>query len=413
MITSLGLLLLTEGATIEHGTTFVLCTLPSPQVPRDSMYPIHTAPVYYSYPRSHSPSNGAANPPFEFSGVTIPPRLKNIGRQLSQLSNDFLTTQPDQQDSKSLSKEDWKAPDIPGMGDDPILCPYCDKPLPPSLFAQVAEHSHRHQAPGPSRPTSVPSSAVSDKLVPTPDHKNADKTTSDALSATVRSGDAANHSAVVNTISPADIARWSSLAGVSITIPKPSERSQDIHKAKDAEAKPFPMIPPPPPPNKLTQPPSTSRHNSSDSGSRFGFFRRDSKREEDSDGEGEDRGSGYAKLGEAGSDDEDEVTSGTKEEHDGVKEGDDDVKEVDDDVKDGDDGVKEGDDDVKVEDKASLDVGDQGKNGQAEDEERPELTAKDFGEAPSVDSNSDLKNVMQEILTKVNQMVSSPHLSVH
>lgn len=173
------------------------------------------------------------------------------------------------------------------------------------------------------------------------------------------------------------------------------------------------MIPPPPPPNKLTQPPSTSRHNSSDSGSRFGFFRRDSKREEDSDGEGEDRGSGYAKLGEAGSDDEDEVTSGTKEEHDGVKEGDDDVKEVDDDVKDGDDGVKEGDDDVKVEDKASLDVGDQGKNGQAEDEERPELTAKDFGEAPSVDSNSDLKNVMQEILTKVNQMVSSPHLSVH
>lgn len=152
------------------------------------------------------------------------------------------------------------------------------------------------------------------------------------------------------------------------------------------------MIPPPPPPNKLTRSPSTSRHNSSDSGSRFGFFRRDSKREEDSDGEGENRGSGYAKLGEAGSDDEDEVTSGTKEEHDGVK---------------------EGDDGVKVEDKASLNVRDEGKNGQAEDEERPELTAKDFGEAPSVDSNSDLKNVMQEILTKVNQMVSRPHLSVH
>lgn len=351
------------------------------------MYPIHTAPVYYSYSRPPSPSNGPAAPPFEFSGVTIPPRLKSIGRQLSQLGNDFLTTQPDQE-PKSQPRGDGKAPDIPGMGDDPILCPYCDKPLPPSLFAQVAEHSHRHQTLGPSRPSSVPSSAVSAKLGPTPGHKSADKTTSDALSATVRNGDAANHSAVVNTISPADIARWSSLAGISITMPEPSGPSQGIHKAKDADAKPFPMIPPPPPPNKLTRPPPASRHNSADSGSRFGFFRRDSKREDDSDGEGEDRGSGYAKLGAGGSDDEEEVTSGKKEQHDGVN---------------------EGDDDAKVEDNASLDLGDQDKNGQVEDEGRPESTAKDPGEVSSVDSNSDLKNVMQEILTKVNQMVSRPH----
>ncbi|WVQ97139.1 hypothetical protein IAU59_004249 [Kwoniella sp. CBS 9459] len=129
--------------------------------------------AYYSYSAQPSPAADSADQEFQFPTVTIPPRLKNIGRKISQMSNDFLppgTPEDEEQKTLSLSPLVRKsempsvgggADEVPGMGDEPVMCPFCEKPLPPSLLAAQltsGKGEHAHHANDNNRNTQRPGS---------------------------------------------------------------------------------------------------------------------------------------------------------------------------------------------------------------------------------------------------------------
>ena len=77
---------------------------------------------------------------FDFP-VPIPPRLANFGRRISQMRDDFMDNLDGNVDARRSSQETTRPHvDVPGMGEEPVMCPFCDKPLPPALFAQ---HNHK------------------------------------------------------------------------------------------------------------------------------------------------------------------------------------------------------------------------------------------------------------------------------
>ncbi|EIW72693.1 hypothetical protein TREMEDRAFT_56000, partial [Tremella mesenterica DSM 1558] len=98
------------------------------------------------------PSSFQFDPPlFDFSlpsiPTTIPPRLAQIGRRLSEMSDQLLPVSPSYSEielARSKSSRTIRSrEEVPGMGDEPIMCPFCQKPLPPSLFvSHTGPHSH-------------------------------------------------------------------------------------------------------------------------------------------------------------------------------------------------------------------------------------------------------------------------------
>ncbi|KAK8865801.1 hypothetical protein IAR55_000948 [Kwoniella newhampshirensis] len=333
------------------------------------MMPMHsggmTPMAYYNtgYTGPSSPNISTANnQSFDFPGVTIPPRLKNIGRKLSQMSNDFLppgtgNNTPEEEETKELAiqrKLSHEMAEVPGMGDEPIMCPFCNKPLPPSLLASqltsgTGEHAHRPPAseqptrpstaagtgsgssragtpsrgeasssspaptPGSSSSQAPSKSLLSPLPVTTPQKPQVLTATSESLAGTVREGDVANHTAAEGIVTDEELKRWSTLSGIPIPSLPPTVANPGPIPAP-ALQKAFPLLPPPPAPAaKLARPalpPSIDSHASSSKG--FGFFGKASKdgdieEDEDSDAEGSATG-GYSRLtGPASpSDDEDE-----------------------------------------------------------------------------------------------------------
>ncbi|OCF33294.1 hypothetical protein I316_05035 [Kwoniella heveanensis BCC8398] len=348
--------------------------------------------AYYSYSAQPSPAEDSADQEFQFPTVTIPPRLKSIGRKISQMSNDFLppgTPEDEEQKTFPSSPLARKADippvdDVPGMGDEPVMCPFCEKPLPPSLLAAQltsgkGEHAHRNSSrqsqppsslrrtpstrtgtPTPSAPLSRVTSATNPNATPassssrpqssalepkalldalpvtTPDastSKSVDpaslspalpSASSESFAETVKEGDVANHTAAEKFITEDELKRWSTLSGISLPSTSSSvskatsssaagaESQSRTEEAKPApETKAFPLLPPPPPGGKLlksspSQASLRSDKAASGSSSRFNFFRRDSQQNngaEDESDEDDDGvpASGYAKLTEPGS----------------------------------------------------------------------------------------------------------------
>lgn len=209
--------------------------------------------------------------------------------------------------------------DVPGMGDEPVMCPFCNKPLPPALFA-----GHDHAPPRrPMTPRSSITEGRSQSLVssrasisevrikPIEEEKEKEKSppvaaekkllealpvaspvvaNSETFAKNVTSAESADSVATKTIITTEELKRWSKLAGISVGPPEPVNAEPE---------KPIPLIPPP-----------TESQRSTSSSSRFGFFGRGSKAtkedgEEESDDEG--GGSGYAKLTAPGSPSDEET----------------------------------------------------------------------------------------------------------
>ncbi|WWC86109.1 uncharacterized protein L201_000980 [Kwoniella dendrophila CBS 6074] len=317
--------------------------------------------AYYSYSNQNSPiaetSTKENQNPFEFPNVAIPPRLKNIGRKISQMSNDFLDEEPPKKviTSPNLEKKEIE---VPGMGDEPVMCPFCNKPLPPSLFAsQLTSHKHDHgsnsnrpsnlrrassmratsspsprmtpthslsRVPSASTPPLNPtrSQSLLDPLpVKTPENKVIEpalpSATAESFAETVKEGDVANHDAAEKMITEEDLKRWSTLSGIALpsisATPTTAQATAStsivapIPKSAN-EKKAFPLLPPPPPAaSKLTKPPPSVRPSSSSSG--FNFFGKASKPEEEEESDDDNVASGYTQLTGPASDSEDETPS--------------------------------------------------------------------------------------------------------
>lgn len=275
----------------------------------------------------------------------LPPRLQSIGRKISQMSQDLL--------SDDMSARPVKAPipepkggipeEVPGMGEEPVVCPYCSKPLPPSLFS-VQSHNHRVKLPpkiarshsvtegrrenkslfgftdltdakadpksggrsGAATPvekqtisgfTAAPKQLL-DPLPVQPSTSSDPAATAQLLLATVTTAEAANHNAADVSINDADLRRWSRIAGLSLD-PPPLPRS--------APEKPIPLLAPPPGANKLVK---TVSADSEASATSFIFFRPPSSAksgdDEDESDEEPGGGNGYKKLVAPGSPSDDE-----------------------------------------------------------------------------------------------------------
>ena len=300
---------------------------------------------------------------FDFSVPSLPPRLANFGRKISQMRDDFIDSLDDAPETKhksldstreslkQLSAVEHSHSDVPGMGDEPVMCPFCNKPLPPVLFHQPSPK--KPSRPGMRRPaTSVgvtapfgksstapttrnnsvtldsppvkplsslsSSSSSSGKLMDPAEVKPRPKplkdvtkaglaseimrspdpaVTSESLRPQVMDADKLNHAAAEINVSEDDLRRWSSLAGVPLP---PIERPSSAPPSTTTDlSSPVPHLGKPPP------------DQGSSPGGRFGFFRKTSakpklpKSEDDSDDDDTGTGSGYSKLLGAGSDDED------------------------------------------------------------------------------------------------------------
>lgn len=249
---------------------------------------------------------------FNFAVPSLPPRLANFGRKISQMGSDFINeldapyVEPKVQPSKVAGRDE-----VPGMGDEPVMCPFCEKPLPPALFAS---HSHTKVPvrpgglkrsntttgvkPAPTR--SYPTQATPLPIARTSSGKLMDSlpllashsaSTSETLLASVTAGESSNIEAAKLVISEEDLDRWSRIAGIQLP--------PEIAPTPPLE----PVIPKIEPPRGR----SPADRTTSRSSSRFNFFNSEKPLEEGDESD-EDVGgaTGYSRLQAGGSDTEDE-----------------------------------------------------------------------------------------------------------
>ena len=245
--------------------------------------------MYSSTPSS--PSVYRADQSYEFSVPSVPPRLAKIGRRISQMGENFLPPEP-----TVPSRRGSHVPDVPGMGDEPVMCPFCNKPLPPALFV-----GHHHPPPrriatprasiAESRKESVQESSplpAQQKLLDALPVASPVVASSESLVQNVTAAELADTEALKAIIDPADLKRWLLAAGLE------TEAPDNIQSEKLAPTLPGP----------------TSQGRSMSSSSRFGFFGRGSKNmpgDNDSDDDG--GGPGYTRLIAPGSPSDDDDTN--------------------------------------------------------------------------------------------------------
>ncbi|WRT64014.1 uncharacterized protein IL334_000941 [Kwoniella shivajii] len=424
--------------------------------------------AYYSYSAQNSPAVDTANKenPFDSLSVSIPPRLKNIGRKISQMSNDFLPPgiTPEEEsalapataaNSSSNALEKKKSIEVPGMGDEPVMCPFCNKPLPPSLFAaQLTTHSHQHQHqhqypnrpgsvrrsssmrvsspsprlnPTPSAPLSRVPSANTPPTIPTPLQSSKSlldalpvvtpeiktvepalpSATSESFAETVKEGDVANHDAAENMITEDEIKRWSSLSGISIPISSSSSTSAPTQATEKKVPKPtpkpieekkaFPLLPPPPPAaNKLTKASPSERPSSTQK--KFHIFSKGGKDDDDEESDDDNVVSGYTKLTAPGSPSDSEGEEGLKKRIGGKKE--DGKKEVVEEIKQKE--SKPGETAEKEEEKTETGQIPSPGSAYTELAETQQTVTTEASAEPN-----EVKKVLQEVLARVNELSKS------
>lgn len=346
--------------------------------------------------------------------------------------------------------------DVPGMGDEPVMCPFCDKPLPPVLFSthslshgQSASRGQKPGGAGPSGsslagpglkrsntttgatglntrgairnaagrrdrsmdppPVAAKTSPAARAMTPVevvPEEEAIPKITTEEMRREEAEAGGTNIEAAKVAISEEDIARWSKIAGLEV--PKPaaskagsggSDTAKALEQAKEQDMPrvgSFPRLDPPP---GASGRPVSSR--ASGSSSRFGFFGRKNQSsakkadEDDSDEDGGQAG-GYSRLLAGGSDTEDD-----EEDVGGV------------------DGKRKSGTGKKDEEDRTETLHDE-PGRMSMEQERPEPSAstsdsKDVDtvpvvvEPPQETSPDELKDVLREVLVKLNEMVRPPH----
>ena len=348
-----------------------------------------THPNSHPYGQARSASNpkSASADDFNFGVPSFPPRLANFGRKISQMGNDFLSEFDDPGPKRSIEAPkpipSPKPEDVPGMGDEPVMCPFCEKPLPPLLFAS---HTHATSAamtptasgsatpgPGPgtlkrsntstgmkprsnvrelSRATPIRENRILEALPVVSPSAAVPSINADALRAEVTAADKANAYAAGVVVDGADLRRWAAIAGLSAPPAVPTA-------TPDSEIdNPIPKIAPPPS--------GTTKNRAASDSSGFGLFKEAKAKNaqgEDDDSEEEGQGNGYAMLTGAGSDTEDEE----------------DKQEV-------------------LHDEPEEHIEEEDKLEKQESEKAPTPTAPEA-------SSEELKNVLQEVLAKLGEMV--------
>jgi hypothetical protein len=264
------------------------------------------------------PSRSQTNPQeFEFSLPSVRPGLAKIGRRLTEMSDNFLyesDVTPEPGLSRSASKmgtqrrPEEKEVVVPFMGDEPVFCPFCEKPLPPNLFSS---HSHAEgQEEKETFKKSIPSTIKKESIEMTkatsapetsqslmtalpvtaqPVAKAEPRTTSIELAKPVRAADEVDIAASKVPIDTEDLRKWASIAGIQLDLPPPKPKAEESVKIESkVESKPFP---------KLAPPPEDQSRVSSRNSSRFGFFGKGKAAEEDDESDDDMGGAGgYARL---------------------------------------------------------------------------------------------------------------------
>jgi hypothetical protein len=201
---------------------------------------------------------------------------------------------------------------VPFMGDEPIFCPFCEKPLPPGL---LSAHGHHEEEARLSRTPSLglaPSSMEMTKATSAPETSTSTsnlkplmnalpvtqppspaapepRMTSVELGKPVRVADEVDNAASKVSIDTEDLRRWAKVAGIELDLPAPPSTLESVKLESKTETKPFP---------KLAPPPEDQGRGSSRPSSKFGFFGGKSKggdEDEDSDDDMAGPG-GYARL---------------------------------------------------------------------------------------------------------------------
>lgn len=259
---------------------------------------------------------------FEFSLPSVSsvrPGLAKIGRRISEMSDNFLyddTPLEPMSRSMSLSRkgipriQEEKA--VPFMGDEPVFCPFCEKPLPPGLLSSHGHHEEEAmltRAPSPmsilapnsvgmSKATSAPETSTSTDpkplLTPLPVTQPPSpaviepRMTSVELGKPVRIADEVDNAASKVSFDTEELRRWAKVAGIELDLPPPPSTVEPAKVEPTVEAKPFP---------KLAPPPEDQNRTSSKRSSKFGFFGGKSKDEDDEDSDDDMAGAGgYARL---------------------------------------------------------------------------------------------------------------------
>ena len=272
---------------------------------------------------SRSQTTGSTGPnEIDFSIPDVRPGLARIGRRLTEMSENFLYDDVKSSDSETKRPSTPSmSTSVPFMGDEPVFCPFCDKPLPPALLLQ-----HMTSAPDSvpnikanprlagvesssmAKTTSAPEGSGSAKQPSTPAGKphlnkqpsgiSASRPTSPMsaaqLAANVKEADSVDSAAGKLLLDTDTLRKWSKIAGVELDLPAPTPEVS-ASKKEDTQpqtpAKPFP---------KLAPPPEDSSRSSSRNSSKFSLFGKGkNKPEDDEDDESDDDlggGGGYARL---------------------------------------------------------------------------------------------------------------------
>lgn len=106
--------------------------------PYADIYPVRSGP--------NTPRGGEASSPSQQFELSFPPRLAKIGRRMTEMGEQYLPAfspslvEQEQHDHRRHSE-------VPGMGDEPVMCPFCNKPLPPSLLAAQSLSNYQNSLP--------------------------------------------------------------------------------------------------------------------------------------------------------------------------------------------------------------------------------------------------------------------------
>lgn len=280
-----------------------------------------------------SPAQAQAAGPQEidFTLPNVRPGLAKLGRRLTEMSENFLYDEPKtasaspsgaaSSSSKRASRASMDTP-VPFMGDEPVFCPFCNKPLPPALLLShmsAAVEQEGPKAPNPRtagvaesagmvKTTSAPAPVTPTKARPQPpalQHKPSGisssrptspqpKTTSAQLASSVSRADSVDSTAARALVEVDDLRRWSKIAGIDLDLPtsqvEAAAGTSTQATVAPTTAKPFPKIAPPP---------EDQARSSSRNSSRFNLFGKSKAKEDDDDDESDDDfagAGGYAKL---------------------------------------------------------------------------------------------------------------------
>lgn len=267
----------------------------------------------------------------DFGIPDVRPGLAKIGRRLTEMSGNLLYDEPrSSSESKRASTSSRTSLDlaakVPFMGDEPVFCPFCNKPLPPALLLQHMSAAEDQpdkggrdgikpvanpriagvgESAGMAKTASAPEgstklaagTAIKPELHKTPSGLSTSRpvspTTSAQLEKPLKEADGVDLAASKVAVDTETLRKWARIAGIQLDLPGlQTEKQSSSHgpEPQAMSAKPFPKIAPPP---------EDQSRSSSRNSSRFSLFgKAKSKQFEDDEDSDDDMGgaSGYARL---------------------------------------------------------------------------------------------------------------------